>query len=144
VRCERPLDGVVVRRSRPERDRGGEPRFAVAVLAFGSQTRADGDQLRELRDRADAAGGRDPDEAVRVEVVAEQQRELIVLGSEETGLPVVAEVPLVDRLEPDRVRVVAQQREDRLPFGITPRRGRPQRAFAAGLFRDGAPEVSLG
>jgi hypothetical protein len=109
VGCERPLHGVVVRRPGAERYRGGEPCFAVAVLAFGSQTRADGDQLRELRDRADAARGRNPDEAVRVEVVAEQQRELIVLGGEETGLPVVAEVPLVDRLEPDRVRVVAQQ-----------------------------------
>jgi hypothetical protein len=109
VRCERPLDGVVVRRPRPERDGSGEPRFAVAVLALGPQTRADGDQLRELSDRTDAACGRDPDEAVRVEVVAEQQRELVVLGGEETGLPVVAEVPLVDRLEPDRVRVVAQQ-----------------------------------
>ena len=42
--------------------------------ALGARLRAERDQLGEVVHRLDAAGRRDPDEPVRVEVVAEQQR----------------------------------------------------------------------
>jgi hypothetical protein len=79
---------------------------------------------------------------MRVEVVAEQQRELLVRGSKEARRAVVAEVALVDRLEPERESCVAQGGEDRLALGIIARRVAPQRALAGGLLGDLVPEVN--
>jgi hypothetical protein len=44
---------------------------------------------------------------VRVEVVPEQQRQLVVGGREQTWPPVVTEVALVDRLDAGSERLVA-------------------------------------
>ena len=93
VRGERPLGGSIVGWLRAERDCGGKPGLGVAFLSLGAHSRADGDQLGELRDGVDASRRRDAHEAVCVEIVPEQQRELVVGGLEQPRAPVVAEVP---------------------------------------------------
>jgi hypothetical protein len=109
VRGESALGRSVVRWARTERHGRGEPRLGVTVLALCLQPRAERDQLGEFGDRADAARRGDPDEPVRVQVVPEQQRELVVRWREESGPAVVAEVTLVDRLEPPGEQVVAER-----------------------------------
>jgi len=106
------LDRFVIRRRARERGCGCEPRLAVAVLTLRAQPSAKGDQLGELSDRADLPGGGDAHEAVCVQVVAEEQSGLVVGRCEQSRLPVVAEVTLVDRLEPEREALVAERRED--------------------------------
>ena len=49
---------------------------------------------------------------MRVEVVAEQQRRVVVGRREQARPAVVDEVALVDRLEPERVARLAERRED--------------------------------
>jgi hypothetical protein len=49
---------------------------------------------------------------VRVEVVAQEQSRVVVGGREQPGPPVVEEVALVDRLEPEGVAVLAEPGED--------------------------------
>ena len=60
---------------RPERGRRRRrPRLAVARRVVRPELRAERDQLGEVGDRVDLAVLGDPDEPVRVEVVAEQER----------------------------------------------------------------------
>ncbi|MBV8562559.1 MAG: hypothetical protein JOZ56_05655 [Actinobacteria bacterium] len=69
--------------ARAEQRRGGGPERAVAVRALGAELAAERDQLREVADRVDVPEARDVDEAVRVEVVAEQQSRVRVGGREQ-------------------------------------------------------------
>ena len=71
--------------------------------------RAQGDQLGEVGDRAGLAQLRDPDETVRVEVVAEEERRVAVGGREESRATVVKEIALVDRLDREGMRRVRQR-----------------------------------
>jgi hypothetical protein len=80
---------------------------------------------------------------VRIEVVAQQERGVGVGRGEEPRPAVVEEVALVDRLEPKRVALFAERREDRLELAFA---GRvqcllPERALASRLARDRLPEV---
>src|SRR5215210_7391420 len=56
---------------------------AVARDRFRAHVRAQCDQLGEIVDRLDGAAFLDAHQSVRVEVVAEQQRRVAVLGREE-------------------------------------------------------------
>jgi hypothetical protein len=78
---------------------------------------------------------------VRVEVVAEQQGRVVVTRREEPRAPVVEQVALVDRLEPERVALLAQRREDRLPLRLDGQRLVPEPALLRGLLDDRVPEV---
>src|SRR6266511_1578273 len=101
-----------------ERGRRRCPRFSVAADALGAEPRAERDQLRQLGDRLHAPRLGDPYEAVRVEVVPEQQRGLVVGRREQARRPVVAEVTLVDRLQPERVALVGERGEYRLALRV--------------------------
>jgi hypothetical protein len=81
---------------------------------------------------------------VRVEVVPEQERRVLVGGCEEPWPPVVQEVALVDRLEAQRVALLGEQREDRLMLALAlgPQRVRPERALRRRCLRDRRPDVS--
>jgi hypothetical protein len=80
---------------------------------------------------------------VGVEIVAEQERRVGVTRVEETGPPVVEQVALVDRLEPERVAPLAERREDRLVVTLAVRAQRvlPDPALPRRLARDRLPEV---
>jgi hypothetical protein len=64
---------------------------------------------------------------VRVEIVAQKQSRVVVGRREQPRTPVVEEVALVDRLEPERVPVLAEAGEDgvALAFVLGPKRGLP-------------------
>jgi len=70
-----------------QQSRAGRPGGSVARRRVGSELRAQRDQLGQVGDGLDAADLRDPDEAVRVEVVAEQKRGVGVAGSKRRGRP---------------------------------------------------------
>jgi hypothetical protein len=78
---------------------------------------------------------------VRVEVVAEQQGRVVVNRREEPRAPVVEQVALVDRLEPECVALLTQRREDRLPLRLAGQRLVPEPALPRGLLDDRVPEV---
>jgi hypothetical protein len=80
---------------------------------------------------------------VRVEVVAEQQGGVAILGREEPRCPVVEQVPLVDRLQAERVELLGERREDRLvlPFVLRAEGVAPEPALGRRLLRDRPPEV---
>jgi hypothetical protein len=77
---------------------------------------------------------------VRVEVVAEQQCRVVVARREEPRAPVMEQVALVDRLEPERVALLAQRREDRLSLRLVGQRLVPEPALARGLLDDRVPD----
>jgi hypothetical protein len=78
---------------------------------------------------------------VRVEVVAEQQARVVVARLEQPRAAVVQQVPLVDRLEPERVPLLGECREDGLALGLGPKRLGPERALGRRLLRDRLPEI---
>ena len=119
------------------------PRLAVAGEAVGPELSADRDQRRKVGHGLDGSGLGDPNEAVRIEVVAEEQRGVFVGRREETRAAVVQQVSLVDRLEPECVPLVGQRGEDRLalPFLLGPKRLGPEPALTRRLPRDRLPEV---
>jgi len=121
----------------------GRPRLAVAGQAVGPQLGAERDQRREVGDGLDRAGLGHADEAVRVEVVAEQKRGVLVTRREQARSPVVQQVALVDRLEPERIPLLAERREDRLQLavGFRPQRFGPEPALPGGFLRDRLPQV---
>ena len=90
------------------------PGSTVAVTPVGARLRAQRDQLGEVGDGRDVTRLGDPDEPVRVQVVAEQERDLAVGRGEQARAAVVDEVALVDRLDADRMRVAGKRREDGL------------------------------
>jgi hypothetical protein len=101
------------------------------------------DQRRQVGDGLDGPGLGDPDEAVRVEVVAQQERRVVVGRREQARAAVVEQVALVDRLQPERVPLLGQRREDRLGLALAvgPKRLRPELALGGRLLRDRPPEV---
>jgi hypothetical protein len=80
---------------------------------------------------------------VGVEVVPEKERRVGVGGREQTRPTVVEEVTLVDRLEPERVALLAQQREDgvRLALVLRPQRRLPEPALTSRLQGDRLPDA---
>jgi hypothetical protein len=78
---------------------------------------------------------------VGVEVITEQERGVGVGGGEQPRLSVVEEVPLVDRLQAERVALLAEWRKDRLEltFLLGPQRRLPEPALPPGLQGDGFP-----
>jgi hypothetical protein len=102
-----------------------------------------GYQRRQVGDRFDGPGLRDPDESVRVEVVAEQERGVVVGRREQARAAVVEQVALVDRLQPERVPLLGQGREDRLglALAVRPKRLRPELALGGRLLRDRPPDI---
>jgi hypothetical protein len=129
-----------------QRDRR-RPDDAVGRLAAGARLRAElgaeGEELREVgHDRHVAVLG-DPDETVRVEVVAEEDARVAVRGREEPRAAVVEEVALVDRLEAEREARLGERREDSdgLPVARLEERGGPEVALARRLVGDRLPDV---
>jgi hypothetical protein len=102
-----------------------------------------GDQRRQVGHRLDGPGLRDSNESVRVEVVSEQERRVVVGRREQARAAVVEQVALVDRLQPERVPLLGQGREDRLglALAVRPKRLRPELALGGRLLRDRPPEV---
>ena len=129
-----------------ERGRGRGPHRPVAGDRLRAQVRAEGDQLREVVDGLDGPALLDADETVRIQVVPEQQRRVAVLRREQPRPPVVKEIALVERLDPEGVAVFAEWGEDGLALLLVSRaqRRRPELALAAGLSRDRVPQVSSG
>ena len=78
-----------------------------------------------------------------VEVVTEQERSVGVGRSEQPRLTVVEEITLVDRLQAERVAILAELREDRLEltFLLGSQRRLPEPALLRGLEGDGLPEA---
>ena len=78
-----------------------------------------------------------------IEVVAEQERRVGIGGREQPRTAVVQEVALVDRLQPERVALLAERREDRfeLTLLLGPQRRLPQPALTRGLEGDRLPEA---
>jgi hypothetical protein len=80
---------------------------------------------------------------VGVEVVPEQERGVGVGGGEQPRPAVVEEVTLVDRLEPERVALLAEPREDRgeLALILAAEGSLPEPALTRGLEGDRLPEA---
>ena len=123
--------------------RGGRPRLADAGQAVGSQPGAERDQGGQVGDGLDRPRVGDAYEPMSVEVVTEQKRGVGVGGSEQPRAAVVEEIPLVDRLQAERVALLAERREDRLelPLLLGPERRLPEPALVRGLEGDGLPEA---
>jgi hypothetical protein len=123
--------------------RGLGPGLAVAWKPVRAKLRAERDQRGKVGHVLHASRLRDADETVRVEVVAEQQRGVVVLRREEARPAVVEQVPLVDRLEPERVELLGERREDRLALALVvgPERVAPEPALGRRLRRDRLPEI---
>jgi hypothetical protein len=94
------------------------PHLAVARQAVGPELRAERDQRRQVGDRLDRARVGDPHQPMGVEIVAEQERRVGIGGREQPRLPVVEEVALVDRLEPEGVALLAERREDGVKLAL--------------------------
>ena len=121
--------------------RGRCPDRTVPFDPLRAQVGAERNQLGEVADRLHAADLFDPHEAVRVQVVAEQERRVRILGREQAGLSVVQKVALVDRLDSEGVPVLAEPREDRVALLCFARaqRGRPELALTPGVRGDRLP-----
>ena len=130
--------------ARAEGGRRRGPGLAVPRQAVGPQLGAVRDQRRQVGDRLDRPGLSDPNEAVGVEVVAEQESGVVVGRREQTRAAVVQQVALVDRLQPERVPLLAERREDRLGLALAGRAQgvRPERALGSRLLRDRPPEIN--
>ena len=78
-----------------------------------------------------------------VEVITEQERGICVGGGEQPRPSVVEEIALVDRLQAERVALLAEWRKDRLEltFLAGPQRRLPEPALLRGLEGDGFPEA---
>ena len=68
----------LVERAPAEQRRGCGPERSIAIALLRAQLAAERDELRQVGDGVDLVCGRDADEAVRVEVVAEEQRAVVV------------------------------------------------------------------
>ena len=116
---ERSGDGAWISGAVAEPERGLCPRLTVADRPLGPEVGAARDQLGELADGVDVTRRGDPDEAVCVEVVAQEQRRVVIRWGEEPRSAVVSEVALVHGLEPECVRLAAELREDRLVLALS-------------------------
>ena len=121
----------LLERAPAEQRRGRRPERSVAFALLRPQLAAERDQLGEIGDGVDVMRGGDADEAVRVEVVAEEQRRVVVGRLEETRPSVVDEVALVDRLEAERVPRRAERGEDRRAIRLRRARQSAQRLLSS-------------
>jgi hypothetical protein len=96
------------------------PGHSVAGQAVCPQPGTERDQRRQVGHGLDRSRIGDADEPVSVEVVA-----------------------LVDRLQPERVALLTERREDRIELALLlrPQRGLPQPALTRGLEGDRLPEA---
>jgi hypothetical protein len=80
---------------------------------------------------------------VGVEVVTKQERGVGVGGGEQPRPSVVEEIALVDRLQAERVALLAELREDslELTFLLGPQRRLPEPTLLRGLEGDRLPEA---
>src|SRR4029078_2852256 len=103
---------------------------------------AEGEKLAQSPDGLDVTEGGNADQPVGVEVVAEKDPRVTVVGAEEPGLAVVEEITLVNCLKPDGEALLRKRREDGLllALGFGPKCGRPELAFPPGLDGDRLPE----
>ena len=126
-----------------ESRRGRRPRLAVAGQAVGPQPGAERDQRREVGDGLDRPRLGHAHQPVSVEVVAEQEGGVGIGGREQSWPSVVEEIALVDRLQAERVAILAELREDRLEltFLLGPQRRLPEPALMRGLEGDRLPEA---
>ena len=124
-----------------ERRRCRRPGLAVARKLVGAELRADGDQCGEVGHGLDLPRLGDPHQAVRIEVVAEQERRVLVRGSEQARPPEMEEVALVDRLEPEAVPLLGERRKDRLQLTLAlgAQGLGPERALTSRLLDDRLP-----
>ena len=83
--------------------------------------------------------------AVRIEVVAEEERRVAVRRLEQARLAEVDEIGLVDRLEPEREPRRGERREHRHELTLVAREqsSRPKVALTRRLGRDLVPDVHL-
>ena len=128
----------------PEQGDRGRPRLPIPGLVLRAQVGAERKELCEVGDDADVPLGGDAHETVGVEVVAQQNARVAVVGSEEPRPAVVQEVALVDRLDAEREPLVGKGGEDRELFSLFLRkkRGRPERALGRRLESDRLPRCS--
>jgi hypothetical protein len=141
---DRPLDGIRRRLSPFSQLRGGlGPSFAVAWKAVRSELCAERDERSEVGHILHGPRLGDAHEPVGVEVVPEQQAGVVVARREQARAAVVQEVALVDRLEPERVALVRERREDGLQVALRlrPQSLRPEPALDSRIARDGVPDV---
>src|SRR5438132_2023584 len=103
------------------------PSVSVSPGTVRAQLGAQRDQLGEVGDRDHVLALRHADEAVCVEIVAEQERGLAVVRREESRPSIVEEEALVDRLQAKRVAPFRERREDGRPLGIRSPGGAPER-----------------
>ena len=127
----------------PQRGSCRGPLLAVARKPVGARLGAARDERGEVGHGLDRPGLGDAHEAVRVEVVAEQQGGVVVARREQPRRPVVEEVALVDRLEPQCVPLLGERREDglQLAFRLRAQGIAPEAALARRLRRDRLPET---
>jgi hypothetical protein len=123
--------------------RGLGPRLTVAWKPVRAELGTERDQRGEVGHGLHRSGLRHPHEPVRVEVVAEQERRVSVLGREQPRPPVVEQVALVDRLQAEPVELLGERREDRLTVALVLRAEsvEPEPALGRRLLRDRLPEV---
>src|SRR2546430_10044757 len=122
------------------------PDRAVTGDLLRAQVGTERDQLGEVADRLDAPDLLDPHETVRVQIVAEEERRVLILRGEQARQPVVQEVALVDGLDPECVAFLAEPGEDLVPLlclaGAKHRR--PEVALSPSVRGDRLPEVNPG
>ena len=124
-----------------QRDRRG-PGLSVPGPVLGTQVGAEGQELGQLRDHPHVPLGGDPDKAVGVEVIAEEDAGVAIGGREEPRPSVVQEVALVDRLDSERELLVGERGEDRelLPLFLRTERGGPESTLGARFECDRVPQ----
>ncbi len=128
ARVDRRLIGIAA-----EPAHSVDPGLPVTLRLLRAEMCAGRDQLGERRHRVEVAGGGDPDEAVRVEVVAEQERNVSLRRREEARPSVVDEIALVDRLEPEREALRRKRPEDALALRLGAQLLAPERALGRRL-----------
>jgi hypothetical protein len=103
---------------------------------------AEGEELGQVSDHADVSLLRDAHEAVRVEVVAEEDARVAVGRGKQASAPVVKQIALVDRLDAEGEALIRERREDRklFAFRLGAKCCAPERAFPLRLPGDGLPE----
>ncbi len=148
---ERPLDGLAGqiipaetrRLAAAHGRRRRRPRLAVAGEAVGPEPRAERDQGSEIGHGLDRPRLGDAHEPVGIEVVAEQERGVGIGGREQPWTAVVQDVALVDRLQPERIPLLAERREDgfELALLLGQKRRLPEPALTPGLEGDRLPEA---
>jgi len=79
---------------------------------------AEGEELAQGPDGLDVTEGGNANQPVSVEIVAEKDPRVAVVGAEEPGLAVVQEIALVNCLETDGEALLRERREDGLLLAL--------------------------